>query len=144
MPAYSSFGTLLQMGSVDGGGGSFTTIAQVLDISGPEFTIDTEETTNQSSAGGYEEFIPTIKRSGNVTFDILYDPNAATHEQASTGVLYVMINRKLRGFQLLMPTTAAKQWNFLAYVVGFGQANPVAGTQKASITLKISGQPTIA
>ena len=143
MPAYSSFGTLLQMGSTDGGGGSFTTIAQVLDISGPEFTIDTEETTNQSSAGGYEEFIPTIKRSGNVTFDVLYDPSAATHEQASTGLLYVMINRKLRGFQLVMPTTPAKQWNFLGYIVGFNQQNAVAGTQRASITIKISGQPTI-
>jgi len=143
MPAYSSFGTLLQMGSVDGGGGSFTTIAQVLDISGPEFQVDTEETTSQSSAGGYEEFIPTIKRSGNLTFDVLFDPNAATHESASTGLIYVMTNRKLRGFQLLMPTTAAKQWNFLGYVVGFTQSNPVAGTQKASITIKISGAPTI-
>lgn len=143
MPAYSSFGTLLQMGSTDGGGGSFTTIAQVLDISGPEFSVDTEETTNQSSSGGYEEFIPTIKRSGNVTFDVLYDPSAATHEHASTGLLYVMINRKLRGFQIVMPTTPAKQWNFLGYVVGFSQANAVAGTQRASITIKISGQPTI-
>jgi len=143
MTAYSSFGTLLQMGSVDGGGGSFTTLAQVLDLSGPEFSVDTEETTNQSSAGGYEEFIPTIKRSGNVSFDLLFDPNAATHEIASTGILYVMVNRKLRGYQLLMPTTAAKQWNFLGYVVGFSQANPVAGVQKASITIKVSGQPTI-
>ena len=143
MPAYSSFGTLLQMGSVDGGGGSFTTIAQVLDISGPEFQVDTEETTSQSSAGGYEEFIPTIKRSGNLTFDVLFDPNAATHEAASTGLIYVMTNRKLRGFQLLMPTTAAKQWNFLGYVVGFTQSNLVAGTQKASITLKVVGGPTI-
>lgn len=144
MPAYSSFGTLLQMGSTDGGGGTFTTIAQVLDISGPEFQIDTEETTNQSSSGGYEEFIPTIKRSGNVTFDILFDPSAATHEQASTGLLYVMTNRKLRGFKLQMPTTPAKEWQFLGYIVGFSQSNPVAGTQRASITIKISGQPTLA
>lgn len=143
MPAYSSFGTLLQMGDTDGGGGSFTTVAQVLDISGPEFSVDTEETTNQSSTGGYEEFIPTIKRSGNVTFDILFDPAQATHEDASTGLLYVMVNRKLRGYQLLMPTSPATQWNFLGYVVGFSQANPVAGTQKASITIKISGQPTL-
>jgi hypothetical protein len=143
MTAYSSFGTLLQMGATDGGGGAMTTIAQVLDISGPEFTVDTEETTNQSSSGGYEEFLPTIKRSGNVTFDILFDPNAATHEAASTGIIYVMTNRKLRGYQLLMPTTAAKQWNFLGYIVGFSQANPVAGVQKASITIKVSGQPTI-
>jgi hypothetical protein len=143
MPAYSSFGTLVQMGSTNGGGGTFTTIGQVLDISGPEFTVDTEETTNQSSAGGYEEFIPTIKRSGNVTFDVLYDPSNATHEDASTGLIFVMVSRALRGFRLLMPVTPAKQWNWLGYVVGFGQANAVAGTQRASITIKISGQPTI-
>jgi len=143
MTAYSSFGTLLQMGSIDGGGGSFTTIAQVLDLSGPEFSVDTEETTNQSSPGGYEEFIPTIKRSGNMTFDVLYDPAQATHEDASTGIVYVMVNRKLRGYRLLMPVSPAKQWNFLGYVVGFSQANPVAGTQKASVTIKISGQPTL-
>src|SRR3954471_2663707 len=121
MPAYSSFGTLLQLGSTNGGGGTFTTVAQVLDISGPEFSVDTEETTNQSSAGGYEEFLPTIKRSGNMTFDILYDPAQATHEDTATGLIFVMTGRLLRGYRLLMPVSPAKQWNFLGYVVGFSQ-----------------------
>lgn len=144
MTAYSSFGTLLQMSDTDGGGGAgvFTTIAQVLDISGPAFSVDTEETTNQSSAGGYEEIIPTIKRSGNLECEILFDPSAATHDQ-TTGVIFVMNGRKLRSYRLVMPTSPSRRWNFDAYIVGFDQENPVAGTQRASLTLKITGQPTL-
>jgi hypothetical protein len=139
---YSSFGTLLQMG--DGGGPEvFTTVAQVLDISGPGFTTDTEETTNQSSPGGFEEFIPTIKRSGEVTFDVNYDPSDATHD-ATTGLVAAYQNRTKKNWRLLIPTTPAKRWDFSGYVTGFEQANPVAGIQRASVTIKISGQPALA
>ena len=39
-------------------------IAQVQDISGPDLSTDTDEITNHDSPDGVEEFIPTIKRTG--------------------------------------------------------------------------------
>ena len=138
---YSSFGTLLQMG--DGGGPEvFTTVAQVMDIEGPEFSTDTEETTNQSSPGGFEEFIATIKRSGELTFDVNFDPSDATHN-ATTGLIAAYQNRTKKNWRLLMPVSPAKRWDFAGIVTGMGQSNPVAGILRSSVTIKISGQPTL-
>jgi hypothetical protein len=138
---YSSFGTLLQMG--DGGGPEvFTTVAQVMDMDGPDFSTDTEETTNHSSPGAFEEFLATIKRSGEVTFDINFDPNDPTHDQ-TTGLIAAYQARTMKNWRMLMPTSPAKRWDFKGIVTGMGQANPVAGILRSSVTIKISGQPTL-
>jgi hypothetical protein len=138
----SAFGTLLKKG--DGGDPeSFTTIYEVLDIGGPSLKLDTEETTNHSSTGGWEEVVATILRSGEVTFEINYDPAGATHD-ASTGLIADMVARTLRNFQLVFPDTGTTTWSFAAYVTGFEPSEPVAGKLSASVTLKPSGQPTLA
>lgn len=138
---YSSFGTLVQMG--DGGSPEvFTTVGQVLDIDGPEFSTDTEETTNQSSAGAFEEFIATIKRSGELTFDVNFDPDDATHNQ-TTGLVAAYQNRTLKNWRVLMPTNPARRWDLKGIVTGMGMTAPVAGVLRSSVTIKISGQPTL-
>lgn len=137
-----SFGTLLKIG--DGGSPeSFTTIAEVLDIGGPDLNLDTEETTNHSSTGGWEEFVPTILRSGAVDFEVNFDPNDSTHSY-STGLIADMISRTKRKFQLVFPTTPTVIWAFTAIVTKFAPAEPVAGKLSASVSLKITGQPELA
>lgn len=134
----SSFGTFLQMG--DGGAPeAFTTIAEVGDISGPAVSRDTEEVTNHSSPDGYEEFITTIKRSGEVTFPINFIPDHPTHDQ-STGLLGVLDTGVLKNWRLLLSTTG-RRWQFAALVTNFEGGSPVVGKQGADVTLKISGKP---
>lgn len=134
----SSFGTFLQMG--DGGAPeAFTTIAEVGDIAGPAVSRDTEEVTNHSSPDGYEEFINTIKRSGEVTFPINFIPDHPTHDQ-ETGLLGVLDTGVLKNWRLLLSTTGHR-WQFAALVTNFEGASPVVGKQSADVTLKISGKP---
>lgn len=134
----SSFGTFLQMG--DGAvPEAFTTIAEVGDISGPAVSRDTEEVTNHSSPDGYEEFITTIKRSGEVTFPINFIPDNPTHDQ-STGLLGVLDSGVLKNWRLLLSTTG-RRWQFAALVTNFEGSSPVVGKQSADVTLKISGKP---
>lgn len=140
--AIKAFGTLLKIGDA-ATPESFTTIAEVLDIGGPQLTLDTEEATNHSSTDGWEEVIGTILRSGQVTFDVNLLPTGATHSY-STGLLKDMVNRTLRNFRLVFPDTAVTTWAFAALVVGFEPSAPVAGILRASVTLKISGKPTLA
>jgi hypothetical protein len=137
---YSSTGTLLQMD--DGGGVTFTTIAQVQDIDGPAVSTDTEETTNHSSPGGFEEVIPTIKRSGEVTFPILYDPNDPTHD-TTTGLYFVQNARAKRSFRMVYPTSPSRRWNFTGYITNLENHAPVAGLLTADVTIKVTGQPTL-
>ena len=139
--ALSSFGTFLQMG--DGGTPeAFTTISEVRDISGPALGLGTADVTNHDSAGGWEEFVPTILTSGEVSFDLNYHPTESTHD-AGTGLIADMAAKTLRNWRLVFPDVGSTTWNFAAYVTAFEPSAPVAGAISASCTMKITGQPTL-
>lgn len=138
----SAFGTLLKIG--DGATSeTFTTIAEVIGITGPALSTDTIDMTNHSSPGNYEEFVGGTLRSGEVTFDVNYIPTHATHD-ASTGLLADYEARTVRNFQLVFPDTGTTTWAFAAVVTGFEPAAPHDDKLSASVTLKVSGQPTLA
>lgn len=139
----SAFGTLLKKG--DGGSPteSFTTIAEVTNIGGPSLSLDAIEITSHSSTGGWREFIGGLLAGGEVSFEINYDPVGATHD-ASTGLIYDMTNRTVGNFQLVFPDTGNTTWSFAALVTAFEPSEPVDDKLAASVTLKVSGQPTLA
>ncbi len=134
-------GTLLK-----GGDGAetevFTTIAEVLDISGPGLSMEPVDATSHDS-DGWKEFIAGLKDGGDVSFDIQYIPSNATHKNASGGVLYDFDQRTLRNFQLVFPDSGSTTWTFAAFVTGFEPQAPVEDKLTASLTLKISGAPTL-
>lgn len=140
--AISGPGFLLQLGSTAGDTGAFTTVAEVKDINGPAVSLDVIDVTNQDSAGGYEEIIPSIRRAGEVDFDVNFDPTSGTHD-AVTGLVYLANNKTKRGWRLQMQDTGSHYWSFDAYVVGLQMKAPVAGVLSASVKLRITGQPTI-
>lgn len=140
--AISAFGTLLQIG--DGGSPeTFTTIAEVQDISGPSFSLDTAEVTSHGSTGGWKEYIGTLLDGGEVSFDINFLPTETTHGYAS-GLLKDMVNKTVRNFQIVFPDAASTTWTFAALITGFETSEPVGDQLSASVTLKITGQPTLA
>lgn len=146
MPAaFASYGSLLQMGDGATPTEIFTTIAGVKDISGPAMSRDLEEVTSHSSPNGYEEHVPTIKRSGEVTFDLNFDPANATHGTAATGLAGKVDADDPTNYRLVFPRigTTGYQWVFAAYVTGFETSAPVAGIFGASVTMKITGAPVL-
>ncbi len=99
-------GTLLKIG--DGATPEvFTTIAEVKDITGPGLTREFAEFTNQSSAGGYREYKPTFKNSGDVTFKCNFLPDDATQGFSTTGMLKDYEDGTLRNFELVYPDPGA-------------------------------------
>jgi predicted secreted protein len=139
--AISSFSTLLKIG--DGATPeTFGTIAEVLDIDGPDLGLDTEEVTSHDSANGWSEHIGTILNGGEVSFDVNFVPTDATHD-TSTGLQGDMIDRTLRNFQLVLPDSGTTTYAFAALVTGFKAAEPVKGALRASVKLKISGAVTL-
>ena len=127
----------------DGGGPeAFTEVAYVSNISGPSLALDTEDVTTHDQASAFEEVVATILRTGDITLDIFYDPDEGTHD-ASTGLLTDYEAKTLRNFQIRFPTTGKVQWSFAAYVTGFNPGAPVGGALTASVSMKISGVPTL-
>ena len=125
--AIGTLGTTLKRGA--------QLIAQVQDVSGPDLSTDTDEITNHSSPDGVEEFIPTIKRTGEVTFPLVFDPSNTGH--VALGAAWSA--KSLDPYVLTYPDGST--WEFDAYVTGFADGAPVAGHLSKDVTLRPSGEP---
>lgn len=136
MTKYAAFGTLFKRGA--------TTIAAVSNISGPGLALDTEDVTTHDSASGWEEVVGTILRSGEISLDLVYDPNAATHKNASGGLLYDLTSRASTTYSIVFPSSATVTWTFTAFVTGFEPSMPHDGALTATVKLKLTGAPTLA
>lgn len=135
-------GFLLQVSSTAGDSGTFTTVAEVKDITGPSVSVDIVDVTNQDSPGGYEEIIPTIRRAGEVDFDVNFNPTNGTHD-GTTGLIFLANNKVKRGWRLQLQDSGNHYWAFDAYVIGFQTKAPVAGVLTGTTKLRITGQPTL-
>jgi predicted secreted protein len=142
MARYAAKGTLLKIG--DGGGSEvFTTIAQVMTISGPSLSMDTLDTTDHDAAS-FKTFVGSYRDGGEVTLEIHWDPATATHG-VTTGLLKKFKDSSSpTNYQLVFPDTGATTWSFAALVTAFAPSAPHDGKLTASVTLKVSGAPTLA
>lgn len=141
--AIIGMGAKLQRG--DGGTPTenFTDIAEVRNITGPGPTMDTVDATHLGSPGGWEESIAGVLRAGEVTFELNYIPTEATHK-ATGGLLGDLKNKTKRNFKLLFPDASITTWSFSAWVTRFEPGTPHDDKLVANVTLKITGQPTLA
>lgn len=122
-------------------GETLAPIAQISNLSGPGLSVDTEDVTTHDSTGAWEEHVATILRTGELTLDIVYDPNEGTHD-ASTGLLSMLEARLPVGFEMVFPDTTA--WAFAAVVTGFEPSAPHDGALTATVKLKLTGAPILA
>jgi len=116
---------------------SFTTIAEVGDIKGPELSRDDIEATTHDSPNDFEELISGLKKSGNVTFKVNWNPSNPTH--AGAGSLWGRYGDGIEtNFQIVTPRGDIIA--FAAGVAGIGPDFPVNGLISADITLKVTGE----
>jgi predicted secreted protein len=141
--AISGYGTLFQVGDA-ATPEVFTTIAEIKSISGPSLSLDTADATNMASTGGWREVIPTILNGGDITLEVNYDPADATLGAGSGGLIDDMENKTLRNFKLVMSDSGTTTWTFAGYVTAFSPDFSFDDVVTASITVTISGQPTLA
>jgi len=140
--ATSSFGTLLKIGN-GSTSETFATIAEVRDIKGPNLKLNTKEVTSHSSTDGWKEYIGTLLEAGEISFDLNWLPADSTHS-FSAGLVKDMVGRTKRNFQIVFPAAAPLTWSFTALVVGFNPGAPVDGELLGSVTLQVTGKPTLA
>lgn len=125
------------------GSGSFTTLAEMMNPSGPNISADAVETTHQNSASGFREFIPGLVDGGEVTLECNYLPDEVTQGGVS-GVWYIMKNRQRRNWKMVFPGSPEHSVTFAGVVTAFEPDVPVDDRMTLSITLKVSGVPTFA
>lgn len=134
------YGTLLQVGnSTDGASSTYSTIAEVRDITLPQRTLEMLDATHQESPDGYQEFIPGLKDGGEITFEVNWLPD----NTGQAGLVTDFENRTRRDFKIIESNTSASYWTFTAYVSKIAPEAPVQGVARASFSLRISGKPTL-
>ncbi|GGQ07784.1 putative secreted protein [Actinomadura coerulea] len=136
MSGLNAFGTQLKRG--DGAGTEvFAAIANVTSISGPELSRETIDVTAHDSVDAWMEFVGGLKDGGEISLDVNYDP--AEHDV----LVGDFDDDDPRNYQLAFPVTPAVVWSVKALLTGFSSEAPYDDKLAASITLKVSGKPTI-
>jgi len=136
--ARSGIGTLLQIGDGATPTETFTTIPECYDITGPEISTATEDATSHDSPNRFEEFIPTVKSGGSITFQMTYIDANVTQQVLRDA----QDNLLVKNFRLI-PPSATKRFEFAAIVEKVGHAYPVKGKMVCDCSLKVSGKPTL-
>lgn len=132
MPASNvkaAFGTLLKKGA--------TTIAEVVNVSGPGISADTIDVTHQESSDNAREFIGSLVDSGEVSCDVNFLPGNATQKTFISDIY-----GKVKATYSLVWSDAGLTWTFEAIPTGFEPSAQIDDKLSASITLKITGKPT--
>lgn len=119
------------------GGGieTFLSLAQLKTIGGPSLALDTEDVTTHDSAGAWEEAVGTVLRSGELSLDVVYDPQ----EDSFVAFLMRLANRILDHYQLLFPNGVT--WTFDAIPTGLEPSADASGALTGTLKLKLTDQP---
>lgn len=124
---------LLQLGDGNTGSETFDTIAEVLDIDGPNQTRAQIEVTSHSS-NGWREFIAGLRDGGDISFPINSVPTDATQQDLRA----LIDSGEAAHFKIVYPN--GYRDTFSAIVTDYGTKSPVDGAVTDEIKMKISGE----
>lgn len=134
MPGLDGFGVVLNRETTPGGG-IYAAIANITNLGGPKIEREQIDVTSHDSPDQWEEFVFGIKRSGEVSVDVNYDPSE--HDS----LLDDFNSSEPRSYQIIWPDPLATTWTFDAGLTGFEPEAPFDDKLAASLTFKVSGKP---
>lgn len=140
MSGQDGFGTRFQRGDGATPTEAFTTMANVTNISGPERQRETIDMTAHDSPDGWREFVGGLKDGGEISLDINYDPSEDTHDLDDDFADRVPRNYRI----VILPDTADEHtWSIGGILTNVGDEFPHDDKMARSITVKVSGKPTL-
>jgi hypothetical protein len=139
------YGSVLEIFDVDSSPPAWARIAEVTSITPPGLSADAQEATHTESTGGFREFIPGLLDGGECSAEMNFIPGGP-------GAALIIARMKARevvqarvifndGDHDASPI-GATVWSFNAVVTGFEPEAPVEETMTASVTFKVTGEPT--
>ena len=134
MAGRDGFGTELRRG--DGADPEvFEPIGNVGTFSGPNSERETYDVTAHDSPSNFREFIGGLIDGGEVSVECHYDPDK--HDD----IYGDFKNPDPINYEMESPV--GEVWAFSALLTGFEREMPVDGQMAATLTLQVSGEPTI-
>ena len=121
------------------GGTTYTTIAQIGDLSGPSISRNAiDVTTRDTTPAFWREFIKGFKDGGEITFTLMFDPSETTHGTTS-GFLkdFEVDGTVIPAWQMAFPDGTNATFDGL--LSSFDVSSPLDDALTADVTVKISG-----
>lgn len=141
-PAVAAFGTQIQVLS-QATPPTFTTIAGVGDITGPNTSVAETETTSHSTGKPHRTFIPTLIDDGDLAFPCYFNPSDPTHSLFSPyGLENLYQNRAVTKFRMVNTDGTHRTREFLGFVKQLSETYPLAGVCTRATTIRIASVPT--
>lgn len=112
-------------------------IGQVRDISGPAMVEEAVDVTTRESSD--REYKSGLRDGGELTFDVIYDPNLATHDTLLQFLLAGSVG--VAELQTVDIANLYDGFRFLAMVSAMTPEMPLDGALGANITLRAVSQP---
>lgn len=135
MARYSGYGAVLKIDV----SGTFTKIAQVIDINGPGIKNSLIDVTDRDTSGK-KTYLGGLVDNGKVKFKLNFDPDDTLHSLTGVNGLGTLAQSgALKSFKLEYPDTTATVVQFSAVVEEFNPDAPLNGGFTADCTLQISG-----
>lgn len=135
MAGKAAFGTTIAFGT----GTSPTAVANVTEISGLDGDTEVIDVTAHDSGGAYREKIASFIDAGQVSLQLNFDPNNATHRAASGGILYLRDQRTIETWRVTFPGSPTHYVTFQAFVKNAGFSAPFDDKLGMSVTLETTG-----
>lgn len=136
--AVAAFGTTFGIG--DGASPEvFTTLAEVVSISGLKPTQNTADVTNMGSTGGYMEHVTTTRDPGTIDLELNFIADNANQ----LAMYQTKFNAgTIQNYQITYTDTGTSTCTFAASVESYNINSTTDGKAEMSMTLKVDGQPT--
>lgn len=128
-------GTKLLRSSDRTSAGVFTTVGRIRDVTPPELSRDTVDTSDMETEDRWRTYIGAMKDAGELSFEMTFDPGSAE----TTAFMGDLNDDIANYYKLQFPD--ASEWGFSALLTGFGATVPVADKMATTIKYKLSGKP---
>lgn len=120
-------------------GGSWVSVAEVVDVAGPGFKRDVTEVTHLDSPDGYKEYKGANREAGDFTLAMNYvptDPN----QNANTGFLADFHSDDEVDYAVQYPDNTG--YDFKGLITAFEITAKMNDKVSANVGIKVTGKPT--
>ena len=118
--------------------GGFT-VSDMTNISGPGFSADMMDSTTHDASDNFRTFVKGLIDAGELSVDAFYD-----YDKNGYTVSVLLATTTIKSVTFTMPTSPSRTvFTCNGFVSAYEPTDPVDDLIGMSITIKISGKPTI-
>ena len=119
----------------------FSDVAEVKDITPPQYEREVHDVSHHGSDGGFKEYIAGWRDGGEVELLLNWLPTDGTHDD-KTGLLADYHDNARHNYKIVLPDNLATI-AFSGVITAYQPDMETAKGAELSVTIKVSGKPTI-